>query len=173
MVKMLIRAYCCLLIFLKVFVSATFNRAIVVLFHPQREGSISCVSASDPNYLKTWQWAQSNALGHPLHHNTLVHPQHAINTCSSSVCIYVRDLYVCKCVCMITVYTTEPLHCKQSEYNKFVHIICTINLENLYDLRLWLNMLIDLLPWKPQKLTIKVNRHKYYPKKKQNKKRFM
>lgn len=60
------------------FAHTTFNRAIAVLFHPRREGSISCVSASDPSYLKTRQWAQSNALGQPLHRNTLVHPQHAI-----------------------------------------------------------------------------------------------
>lgn len=33
------------------FFSATFNKAIDALFHPQRDGSISCVSASDPCYL--------------------------------------------------------------------------------------------------------------------------
>lgn len=35
------------------FFSTTFNKAIDALFHPRRDGSISCVSASDPSYLPT------------------------------------------------------------------------------------------------------------------------
>lgn len=35
------------------FPSTTSNKAIGALFHPQRDGSISCASASDPCYLRT------------------------------------------------------------------------------------------------------------------------
>lgn len=55
----------------------------------------------------------------------------------AELCVYMCVWDLCECVyvcarayvCMVNVYSTEPLYVEQSEYNKFVHIICTMNLE--------------------------------------------